>query len=114
MTLQEYTITDTAKTYQFDPFIVEPAGCPITYTYLVSPPAADGAITFDAATRTFTFFNDEDLTIAIENPYGILIKGAAGSATPVEATAIPPLLLTIKNPCEDASFVSINTEALAD
>ena len=113
MTAQEYTITDTAKTYQFDPFIVDPAGCPITYTYLVSPPAADGAITFDAATRTFTFFNDADLTIAMANPYGVLIKGTAGSETPVEVNALPPLLLTIKNPCEDLNFVSIESKAVA-
>ena len=111
---QEYTITDTAKTYQFDPFIVEPAGCPITYSYLVSPPAADAVITFDAATRTFTFFNDDDVTIAIDYPYGISIKGAAGSATPVITTAIPPILLNIKNPCLDAILVSINTEALTN
>ena len=58
MTAQEYTITDTAKSYQFDPFVTDPPGCPVTYEYLVNPPSAADVITFDAATRTFTFFND--------------------------------------------------------
>ena len=92
---QEYVLADPAGTYQFDPFVTDPPDCPVTYTYLVSPPGAAQVITFDSATRTFTFFNDADAGLAMPNPYGVLIKGSTGSVTPVEATAIPPLLLTI-------------------
>ena len=95
MSPQEYIITFPAETYQFDPFVTDPPDCPVTYTYLVSPPSAADVITFDAATRTFTFFNDQDVSIAMPNPYGILITGTAGSVTPVEVRTIPPLLLTV-------------------
>ena len=95
MSPQEYIITFPAETYQFPPFVTDPPDCPVTYTYLVSPPNAADVVTFDAATRTFTFFNDQDVSIAMPNPYGILITGTAGSVTPVEARTIPPLLLTV-------------------
>ena len=48
---QEYSITDTALTYTFDPFTADPAICDITYTYAVSDPAGDPVIfSFDGAT----------------------------------------------------------------
>ena len=58
MVPQEYTITDTAKTYQFEPFTTDPPGCPVTYTYLITPGGAADAISFDEPTRTFTFYYD--------------------------------------------------------
>ena len=64
MVPQEYTITDNAKTYQFMPFTTDPPGCPVTYTYLVTPPAAQDVVSFDESTRTFTLFNDQDVSIA--------------------------------------------------
>ena len=48
----------------------------------------------------------------MDTAYGILITGAAGTVTPSTAVAIPPLLLTVKNPCKDANYVSIATQAL--
>ena len=56
---QEYTITDTAKTYQIPAFTWAPPFCPITYSHTVMSPAADSAISFDSgqAVRRFTFFN---------------------------------------------------------
>ena len=83
--LQEYTITDPAKTYQFMPFTTDPPDCPVTYTYLVNPGAAVDAISFDEASRTFTFFYDQDVNIAMDTPYGIMITGTAGVSSPVIA-----------------------------
>ena len=85
MVPQEYTISDTAKTYQIMPFTTDPPGCPVTYTYAVGPPAAQDVVSFDEATLTFTFFNDQDVGIAMNTPYGILITGEAGTVTTVQA-----------------------------
>ena len=114
MVPQEYTISDTAKTYQIMPFTTDPPGCPVTYTYAVGPPAAQDVVSFDEATLTFTFFNDQDVGIAMNTPYGILITGEAGTVTTVQAMSQPPLLLTIKNPCIDSNFVSVSTTALSN
>lgn len=79
MLAQEYTITDLAQTYTFDPFTSEPEGCPITYSYVLNPPAAINVVAFDEASLTFTFFNDSDISIVMDTPYAILITGSVGT-----------------------------------
>ena len=63
---QEYTITDLEFTYQIPAFVIDPPFCDIVYSIEVSEPAGQSAFTFDADqySRTFTFHNDADLSLA--------------------------------------------------
>ena len=87
------------------PFITDPPDCPVTYTYSVSPPAAQDVVSFDESTRTFTFFNDQDVSIA--SSYDIMITGDAGTVSTFMSSPPPFIPLTVKNPCEDTNYVSI-------
>ena len=108
-------MTAEAKTYQIPEFTTDPPGCPVTYTYVVNPAAATAVLSFDDVTHTFTFFNDQDISIASDVPYGILITGTTGTVAPISADILPPFLpLTIKNPCVDPNFVSITPVSLKD
>ena len=103
MVPQEYIVAADAKPYQISPFTTDPPGCPITYTFLVNPPGATDVVAFDDATLTFTFDYDASLSVVQDNPYGILVKGTAGTVNPKTGQTI--LLLKIKNPCLEANYV---------
>ena len=64
---QYYTITADALEYQLIPFVTDPFGCPVEYTYTVDPvsdiPAMMQLGTFDADTGIFTIFNDNNLDL---------------------------------------------------
>ena len=96
------------------PFITDQPDCQVTYTYQVAPPAAQDVVSFDEATLTFTFFNDQDVSIASNMPYGILITGEAGTVSTLGAIPPPMLTLLINNPCVDSNFVSISTVVLTN
>ena len=66
---QEYTITDDALPYQIPEFIPEPSWCDVTYSYTIVDPKGADAVDFDTDpdSRTFTFSNLEDLTLAGAN-----------------------------------------------
>ena len=87
LTSQEYTITDTAKTYQIPVFTANPAWCEITYTYTIADVSGDAAVSFNsvATDRTFTFSYAVDLLLsgASSTVYTITVTGAAGNITPV-------------------------------
>jgi len=105
---QEYTITDTAKTYTIPVFISDPAWCAITYTYTVTDVSGSPAVSFndDAMVRQFTFDYASDLLLcgATNTDYQISVTGTSGNVVPVSNSA--QLILTLKNPCIDSNFVS--------
>ena len=55
LSAQEYTITQSAFTYEVPVYVSNPAWCAITYTYSITDTAGSAALTFDPTTRTFTF-----------------------------------------------------------
>ena len=82
MDSQEYTITGTAKTYEITPFTSDPAWCAVTYTYSISDPAGDAAVSFndDASVREFTFHYDADLDLCgpASTDYTVTVFGEIG------------------------------------
>ena len=111
---QEYTITDTAKTYQIPAFVWEPPFCPITYTYSVAAIMGETVVSFDSAesVHTFTFHKDNDLSISgpVSTTYTITVTGTIGDGATMSEQASFDLL--VKNPCIDKSFVDIQTAPL--
>ena len=105
---QEYIVAADAKAYQISPYTTDPPDCPITYTFLVNPPGATDVVAFDEATLTFTFEYDASLNVVQDNPYGILVRGTAGTVNPTTGQTI--LLLTIKNPCLEANYVTFSNK----
>ena len=63
---QDYTITNTAKSYEVPAYAVTPLWCAITYTYSVTDFAGNAALTFDDAqeNRVFTISNTNDVTLS--------------------------------------------------
>jgi len=55
LSAQEYTITQSAFTYEVPAYVSNPTWCAITYTYSITDAAGSAALTFDQTTRTFTF-----------------------------------------------------------
>ena len=58
LTDQEYTITDTSKSFTFSPFNIDPENCAIVYTYSMTDSAIGIVVNsvinkFDGQTRTF-------------------------------------------------------------
>ena len=58
--------------------------------------------------RTFTFFNDDNVSIAgaVGQDYTITVTGEIGTITAM--TASETFTLTLKNPCIDRNFVKID------
>lgn len=80
-TLETYTISQTAESMTFPAFIPTPSVCPLTYSYAVSP--ATSLVSFDQATRTFSFYEELDmsLTLAIApyyKSYTVTITASSG------------------------------------
>ena len=83
-TMQIYTISQTAESMTFPAFIPTPSVCPLTYSYAVSP--ATSLVSFDLATRTFSFYEEIDmsLTLAIApyyKSYTVTIIASSGSVS---------------------------------
>ena len=79
---QEYTITDSAKTYQIPVFTPLPAWCDITYSYSVDVTAGDSAVSFnpDALERLLTFEYIADLSLCnlVSTDYTVTVSGEIG------------------------------------
>ena len=71
--------------------------------------AGDAAITFnsDAAVREFVFSYTSDLSLSglVSTDYIVTVIGEAGNDTPVQGSAT--FILTLKNPCIDPDFTTI-------
>lgn len=57
-------MTDDTLNYNVPPFVTDPPECLVTYNFSSSPPFGSGVFTFDGATGTFSFYADEDLSLA--------------------------------------------------
>ena len=114
LSAQEYTITQTAFTYQIPVYASNPTWCAIIYSYTIASAAGDAALTFNPATRTFTFSQVNDLTLSgsTMKDYVITVTGEAGITIPVQAQR--SFTLTIRNPCINSAFVTINQSVLVD
>ena len=106
---QEYTITDSAKTYKIPVFIPDPAWCDINYSYSVDIPAVNSAVTFypDASERLFTFEYTASLSLCdlISTEYIVIVSGEVGITE--KQTDQASFMLTLKNPCIDSTFVRV-------
>jgi len=114
LSAQEYTITQTAFTYQIPVYASNPTWCAIIYSYTIASATGDAALTFNPATRTFTFSQVNDLTLSgsTMKDYVITVTGEAGITIPVQAQR--SFTLTIRNPCINSAFVTINQSVLVD
>ena len=79
--MKTYTLGQTAESMTFPAFIPTPSVCPLIYTYVVSP--ATSLVSFDQATRTFSFYEELDmsLTLAIDpyyKSYTVTITASSG------------------------------------
>ena len=88
----------------------------MTYTYSIIQSKGAAAVTFNPAEsiRIFKFFFKDDLTLSGPEQlvYTITVVGQAGNDIPKAAVA--NFKLTIKNPCIDPGFVTIDKAVLLD
>ena len=86
---QEYTITQNSVVYQIPVFTVDPAWCDIIYSFTVTEPNGQLAITFDANMdqRIFTFDNVDSVALAGEifKDYTVTVTADAGIVTSKQA-----------------------------
>ena len=73
----------------------------------MSPAEAESALTFEPETRTFTFHNTDDLSLAGEDyhTYIVQVTGESGAVKTEASKSI--FYFVIKNPCLDSDFVEI-------
>ena len=114
LSAQEYTITQTAFTYQIPVYVSNPTWCAIIYNYTIASATGDAALKFDPATRIFTFSQVNDLTLSGSTmiDYVVTVTGKAGITIPVQAQR--SFTLTIRNPCINSAYVTINQSVLVD
>ena len=57
----------TLSTPAFDPFVVDPSYCPLSYAFLTVPviPPANDPITLDQSTRIFTYYSIDISLVSI-------------------------------------------------
>ena len=102
-------------------FTADPAWCAITYTYTITDSNGNNVIigtfsplSFDDITRVFTIDYETDLDFSgpASKTYTIEVTGAAGNVSPTSDNS--SFDLTIKNPCIDPNFVTIEGKTLLD
>ena len=110
----EYTITQAFFEYQIASYTADPAWCDISYSYSISTAQGDAAVTFDANTQKFTFFEPSNLSLsgASQTDYTVTVIGTTGNVSPVSKAA--SFNLKIRNPCIDPSYISLTSVALPD
>ena len=93
-------------------FTANPVWCAISYSYTISDAMGNGVLYFDVASHTFTFAQLGDLTAAGSTftDYVITVTGSTGNITPQTASA--SFTMTVKNPCIDSDYVSIQAVPL--
>ena len=98
--------------YQFPVYTADPAWCDIIYTYTINDSAGEAAFTFDDVNQKFTFSYSADLLLSgpTSTDYTITVTGTSGNIVP--ASGFTTFKLTLKNPCIDPTFVTIQKEAL--
>ena len=95
-------------------FEVDPAWCEIIYSYEIDDISSSNAITFIPEELLFEFYYMNDLSLSglTSKSYSISVKGTAGRLIPTSVTA--SFTLTIKNPCIDIAYVTIEKAELAN
>ena len=118
---QEYTITQDPVTYTVPVFTADPAWCAITYTYTITDSNGNNVViatfsplSFDDIARLFTIDYETDLDFSgpTSKSYTIEVTGTAGNVSPTSDSS--SFDLTIKNPCIDPNFVTIEEKTLLD
>ena len=111
---QEYTITDAAGTYQIPAFTIDPAWCDVIYSFTVTDPSGQFAVSFDANMdqRIFTFNNIDNVALAGTDfiDYEVEVRADAGIVTFVDTSTT--FNLRLKSPCVDHSFIQFNSQDL--
>ena len=102
-------------------FTADPAWCAITYTYTITDSNGNNVIigtfsplSFDDITRVFTIDNETNLDFSgsTSKTYTIEVTGTAGNVSPTSDNS--SFDLTIKNPCIDPNYVTIEGKTLLD
>ena len=103
---QIYYVSAGPKTYQAAAFTVYQPWCDMKYTFSPSDAALNPAITFDAASRTFTFDYSIDLSLSgpVSTNYVITMTATSNSVTASETFS-----LAMMNPCVVASVNTLQT-----
>ena len=95
-------------------FTYTPTFCDLVYSFTVTAAEGQYAISFnsDQTVRLFRFFNDDRLSVAgsTQTTYTVTVKAVLGTAATLEATS--SFQLTVKNPCIDPTFVTIDKGTL--
>lgn len=100
-------------------YTADPAWCAITYTYTITDSNGDdvtitsfGPLSFDDISRIFTIDYETDLNFSgpTSKTYSIEVTGTAGNVTPISDSN--SFDLTVKNPCIDSNFVTIEGKTL--
>ena len=102
--------------YQVPVFTSDPAWCAVTYSYSVTEPAKDTAVTFDndASSREFTFNYSADLDLCGSSSIDYLMTVTGEIGMTEKQTNSAQFTLTLNNPCIDSSFVTIEADVLLD
>ena len=110
---QVYTLTDTSFSIVAPSFIGTPDYCDIVYSVTVSNPTASTAFTFKPDSRKFTFHKDSDIIggDVSQRDYTVTLWASIGTGSlPIEKRS--SFTLTLRNPCVDPAFVTIEKVAL--
>ena len=101
--------------YVFPPFITDPPGCIVDYSYSV--PDASGVVDdFNSDTRTFRFYYADDLLYCgdTQKTYTVNINGSTGNRSSTKKSTIAFFKLTVKNPCGRSDLIKLETNPLPD
>ena len=114
---QEYTLTDNAVSYQIEPFITEPTWCAVTYRFEIEHFSGKDAVAFDDdhLAREFTFHYVDGLALSGlgSQDFEVTVTGELGDGTmSAKVQAQSKFTLTLKNPCIDPGFVTIQQAIL--
>ena len=114
LTNQEYTITDNVAPYTVPIYTADPAWCAIWYTYTITDVSDDAGLTFndDPLTREFSFNYSSVLfnTRASSKEYIVTVTGTSGNM--IETSDSADFTLTLRNPCIDPAYVTIEQAVL--
>ena len=87
-------------------FVFEPAEfCIITYKYSVDSIKGVAAVEFDPVTKTFTFGQDDDLTISGSTFTDYLVTISAMVGDVIQIKTDKTFSLKVKNPCIDSAYL---------
>ena len=95
-------------------FTSDPVWCEITYSYTITNLAGDAAISFniDPIVREFNFDYSVDLNLCGLTSIDYLVTVVGKVGITVKQSDFVPFTLTLKNPCIDSNYVTIEADVL--